>query len=121
MTQINKINHVAIVVDDIQKSLAFWRDALGLEMTELRDVPAGQIMTIIEPNLKVAGKSPEGIRLDLTGRLGSSYDILTSSHVDVPPEGWALWQRVTSTSPVMTITDTNVSGAAQRFYRSRQP
>lgn len=39
MPEIKKINHVAIVVDDIEKALAFWRDALGMELHELRDVP----------------------------------------------------------------------------------
>lgn len=42
MPTIKRINHVAVVVDDMQKSLVFWRDALGLTMTELRDVPAEQ-------------------------------------------------------------------------------
>lgn len=40
MPKINSINHVAIVVDDMEKSLAFWRDALGINLHELRDVPA---------------------------------------------------------------------------------
>jgi methylmalonyl-CoA/ethylmalonyl-CoA epimerase len=40
MPKINQINHVAIVVEDIDDSLAFWRDALGIELHELRDVPA---------------------------------------------------------------------------------
>jgi methylmalonyl-CoA/ethylmalonyl-CoA epimerase len=40
MPKINSINHVAIVVDDMEKSLAFWRDALGIPLHELRDVPA---------------------------------------------------------------------------------
>jgi methylmalonyl-CoA/ethylmalonyl-CoA epimerase len=40
MPVIKAINHVAIVVDDMEKSLAFWRDALGLHLHELRDVPA---------------------------------------------------------------------------------
>ncbi len=40
MPQIKAINHVAVVVEDMEKSLAFWRDALGLELHELRDVPA---------------------------------------------------------------------------------
>jgi methylmalonyl-CoA/ethylmalonyl-CoA epimerase len=40
MPKIKQINHVAIVVEDMQKSLSFWRDALGLELHELRDVPA---------------------------------------------------------------------------------
>ena len=40
MSYIKSINHVAVVVDDMEKALAFWRDALGLELHELRDVPA---------------------------------------------------------------------------------
>lgn len=40
MPKINRINHVAIVVDDMEQSLAFWRDALGIELHELREVPA---------------------------------------------------------------------------------
>lgn len=40
MPTIKAINHVAVVVDDMEKSLAFWRDALGIPLHELRDVPA---------------------------------------------------------------------------------
>lgn len=40
MPQIKAVNHVAVVVEDMEKSLAFWRDALGIELHELRDVPA---------------------------------------------------------------------------------
>jgi methylmalonyl-CoA/ethylmalonyl-CoA epimerase len=40
MPQVKQINHVAVVVDDMEKALAFWRDALGMELHELRDVPA---------------------------------------------------------------------------------
>ena len=40
MPQIKAINHVAVVVEDMEQSLAFWRDALGIELHELRDVPA---------------------------------------------------------------------------------
>jgi methylmalonyl-CoA/ethylmalonyl-CoA epimerase len=39
MPQIKQINHVAVVVDDMEKALGFWRDALGIELHELRDVP----------------------------------------------------------------------------------
>jgi len=39
MPLIKKINHVAVVVDDMEKALSFWRDALGMELHELRDVP----------------------------------------------------------------------------------
>jgi methylmalonyl-CoA/ethylmalonyl-CoA epimerase len=40
MPHIKAINHVAVVVEDMEKPLAFWRDALGLKLHELRDVPA---------------------------------------------------------------------------------
>jgi len=37
--RIKKVHHVAVVVDDIEKSLSFWRDLLGLPLDEVRDVP----------------------------------------------------------------------------------
>ena len=40
MPKVKAINHIAVVVEDMEKSLTFWRDALGVEMDELRDVPA---------------------------------------------------------------------------------
>jgi methylmalonyl-CoA/ethylmalonyl-CoA epimerase len=40
MPSIKSINHVAVVVDDMEKALSFWRDALGMQLHELRDVPA---------------------------------------------------------------------------------
>jgi len=40
MPKVKQINHVAVVVQDLEKALLFWRDALGMELQELRDVPA---------------------------------------------------------------------------------
>lgn len=40
MPQVKTIHHVAVVVADMEKSLAFWRDALGMNLQDLRDVPA---------------------------------------------------------------------------------
>jgi len=40
MPKVKRVNHVAVVVDDMEKALAFWRDALGMDLHELRDVPA---------------------------------------------------------------------------------
>ncbi|MBL8049684.1 MAG: methylmalonyl-CoA epimerase [Anaerolineales bacterium] len=40
MPKVKSIHHVAVVVEDMEKSLVFWRDALGMELHELRDVPA---------------------------------------------------------------------------------
>lgn len=40
MPKVKSINHVAVVVPDVESSLSFWRDALGMDLHELRDVPA---------------------------------------------------------------------------------
>lgn len=39
MDNIKRVDHVAIVVDDIEAALGFWRDGLGLEVTHVEDVP----------------------------------------------------------------------------------
>jgi len=40
MVKIKKINHVAIVVKDIDEALKFWQDQLGLELDHVEDVPS---------------------------------------------------------------------------------
>ncbi len=40
MSNIKKINHVAIVVEDIESALMFWRDQLGLKLDHVEDVPS---------------------------------------------------------------------------------
>jgi methylmalonyl-CoA/ethylmalonyl-CoA epimerase len=40
MAKVKRIDHVAVLVDDLEKNLAFWRDALGIEMSHSVDVPA---------------------------------------------------------------------------------
>lgn len=40
MAKVIKINHVAVAVNEIEPALAFWRDALGLEMQRVEDVPS---------------------------------------------------------------------------------
>jgi methylmalonyl-CoA/ethylmalonyl-CoA epimerase len=40
MPKVKRINHVAVVVQDMEKALSFWRDALGMELQGLRDVAA---------------------------------------------------------------------------------
>jgi methylmalonyl-CoA/ethylmalonyl-CoA epimerase len=56
MPSIKSIHHVAVVVDDMEKSLGFWRDALGMELSELRDVPAEKSQVAFLP---VAGAEVE--------------------------------------------------------------
>lgn len=36
---IKRINHVALLVDDIDQALEFWRDVLGLELAHVEDAP----------------------------------------------------------------------------------
>lgn len=40
MAEIKKINHVAIVVKDIDQALGFWQEELGLELHHIEDVPS---------------------------------------------------------------------------------
>ncbi|MEM9951384.1 MAG: methylmalonyl-CoA epimerase [Chloroflexota bacterium] len=65
MTEI-KINHVAIVVQDIDESLPFWCDALGLSMGKIQDVPQEQVqvafldvgdshLELVQPTTKDSG------------------------------------------------------------------
>ncbi|MCB0101247.1 MAG: methylmalonyl-CoA epimerase [Anaerolineales bacterium] len=56
MPKIKAVNHVAVVVDDMDKSLSFWRDALGMELHELRDVPAEKSQVAFLP---IAGAEVE--------------------------------------------------------------
>ncbi|MBE9479168.1 MAG: methylmalonyl-CoA epimerase [Chloroflexi bacterium] len=39
MTSVKHINHIAIVVDEIEDALQFWRDALGLKVARVEEVP----------------------------------------------------------------------------------
>lgn len=39
MPKIKRIDHIAIVVDDIDGALGFWRDALGLELDYVEEIP----------------------------------------------------------------------------------
>jgi methylmalonyl-CoA/ethylmalonyl-CoA epimerase len=40
MPRVKQINHIAVVVEDMDKALSFWRDALGMELQGMREVPA---------------------------------------------------------------------------------
>jgi len=40
MARVIKIDHIAVLVEDLEAPLKFWHDALGLELTHTQDVPA---------------------------------------------------------------------------------
>src|SRR5262245_66458121 len=41
------LDHVAIVVRDLEESIRLWRDALGLELTHVEEVPEQAVKTAI--------------------------------------------------------------------------
>jgi methylmalonyl-CoA/ethylmalonyl-CoA epimerase len=40
MSQIKKVNHIAIVVENIENALEFWQGQLGLTLDHIEDVPS---------------------------------------------------------------------------------
>jgi methylmalonyl-CoA/ethylmalonyl-CoA epimerase len=49
MAKIKKINHVAIAVNDVDQALLFWRDALGLQVDHIEDVPSQKSSVVFMP------------------------------------------------------------------------
>lgn len=49
MAHIKKINHIAILVEDLDAPLKFWRDALGLELAQVQDNPSEQAQIAFLP------------------------------------------------------------------------
>lgn len=42
MAKVNKINHIGIAVADIDESLKFWRDIMGIELSHVEDAVAAK-------------------------------------------------------------------------------
>lgn len=49
MPKIKKINHVAVVVTDIDEALKFWQDALGIQLHHIEDVPSQKAQVAFLP------------------------------------------------------------------------
>jgi methylmalonyl-CoA/ethylmalonyl-CoA epimerase len=49
MPVVKKINHIAILVDDLDATISFWQDALGLKLTHTEDVPGEQAIIAFLP------------------------------------------------------------------------
>ena len=50
MAKITKINHVAVAVPELEPALSFWRDALGLDVHHIEDVPSQKSMVAFLPS-----------------------------------------------------------------------
>lgn len=49
MTRVIKVNHVAVAVDDLEASLRFWRDGLGMHVQRTEEVPEQQAVVSFLP------------------------------------------------------------------------
>jgi methylmalonyl-CoA/ethylmalonyl-CoA epimerase len=49
MAKITKVNHIAVAVNDIEGSLNFWRDGLGLAVDHVEDVPSQKAVVAFLP------------------------------------------------------------------------
>jgi methylmalonyl-CoA/ethylmalonyl-CoA epimerase len=49
MPAIKRVDHIAIVVEDIDEVLKFWRDALGLELHQVEEVPEQESVVAFLP------------------------------------------------------------------------
>jgi methylmalonyl-CoA/ethylmalonyl-CoA epimerase len=63
MPNIKKIHHVAVVVEDIERSLLFWRDALGMSLSQVKNVP--------EQNARIAFLPAGEAEVELIQPMGS--------------------------------------------------
>lgn len=40
MAKVKRIDHIAVLVEDLESPLSFWRDALGIDLHHTQEVPA---------------------------------------------------------------------------------
>jgi methylmalonyl-CoA/ethylmalonyl-CoA epimerase len=49
MPIVKRIDHIAVVIDDVEAALGFWRDCLGLEYSHIEDVPSEGSQVVFFP------------------------------------------------------------------------
>jgi methylmalonyl-CoA/ethylmalonyl-CoA epimerase len=59
MAKVKRIDHIAVLVPDLEGTLEFWRDALGMDLSHIEDVPAEKAQVAFLP---VAGSEIELVR-----------------------------------------------------------
>jgi len=50
MPKVKRIDHIAILTADLEGALGFWRDALGMELGGIEDVPAEKSLVAFLPS-----------------------------------------------------------------------
>ncbi len=59
MAKIKRVDHVAVLTDDLEAALGFWRDALGMEVASVEDVPGEKAQVAF---LRLEGSEVEIVR-----------------------------------------------------------
>ena len=49
MTDLKNLNHVAVLVEDLEEALSFWRDTLGLELEKVERVTSQEVKIAFLP------------------------------------------------------------------------
>lgn len=59
MAKVTRIDHIAILVESLAPPLTFWRDALGMELAQVKEVPAEMAEIAFLPAGGVGGSEIE--------------------------------------------------------------
>ena len=59
MPKVIRIDHIAVLVEDLEAPLKFWQEALGLELTHIQDVPVEMAQVAFLP---IGGSEIELVR-----------------------------------------------------------
>lgn len=121
MPKVIKIDHIAILADDMDKSLNFWRDALGMELTHVEDVPAEKSMVAFLP---VAGTEIELVK-PTTGDSGLARYLEKRGpgmhHVCLEVDDIAGMLEQLKTKGIQLINESPMSGLGGRKYAFIHP
>jgi methylmalonyl-CoA/ethylmalonyl-CoA epimerase len=49
MPTVKRIDHIAVVIQDVEAALAFWRDCLGIDYSHIEDIPAESSQVVFLP------------------------------------------------------------------------
>lgn len=121
MAVIKRIDHIGVVVDDLQVALAFWQDALGLDLTHVDDVPAEHSQVAFLP----AGGSEIELVKPTTGDTGLARFLEKRGpgmhHVCLEVDDLEEMLARLKTKGVQLINETPVLGAGGKKYAFIHP
>jgi methylmalonyl-CoA/ethylmalonyl-CoA epimerase len=121
MPSIKKIHHVAVVVEDIEKSLMFWRDALGMTLSQVKNVPEQKARIAFLPagEAEVELVQPVGDDSGLAKYLEKKGPGM--HHICVQVEGIDLLLKQLKDSGVRLINEEALSGEDGKKYAFVHP